>query len=72
MPWHIGLNRIKHFDTHLNKIVQQRCHSTVGVHDQNNIRMWVASSSARLIIDSVLQKLDIQNYFSGIVSGDDD
>jgi len=46
-------------------------HDLISMLDQNNIRMWVASSSARLIIDSVLQKLDIQNYFSGIVSGDD-
>lgn len=39
--------------------------------DHNDIRMWVASSSTRIIIEKVVQKLDIQEYFTGIVSGDD-
>lgn len=33
--------------------------------------MWVASSSTRIIIDRVLQNLNIQKYFTGVVSGDE-
>ena len=46
-------------------------HDLIFMLDQNNIRMWVASSSTRIIIDRVLQNLNIQKYFTGVVSGDE-
>lgn len=43
----------------------------VKMFSENNIKLAIASSSARYIIEDVLEKLDIGKYFDAVVSGED-